>query len=1274
MNRAPFVAVLLSVLFALEFATFLRAADWPMWRYDAARSGASPTRLDDNLRLQWVRELPMPRPAWPKSQANLQFDAVVRPIVVGQRMFVGSTVNDSLTAYDTRSGELAWRFHTGGPVRFAPATAEGRIYVASDDGYLYCLESDTGRLQWKVRGGPSDRRILGNERLISTWPVRGGPVVAEGTVYFTAGIWPFMGIFVHAVDARTGELLWTNSETGSRWITHPHGAPSFGSVVPQGYLAVSGPNLIVPGGRSLPAVFDRATGALRHFDFGGKGAGGWQVTANDDVYVVGEATLSVESGAPLAKLAADVLTDNLLVGSTKAYWLPGGIRQVDGTDRKGNVETRTELAPTKSWSLPLGPLRVMMMAGGDLFAGGPNQVARFDLSSLNALSARDKGQELANQEDVVAGPTWTAKVEGQVAEALAADKRLFVVTHEGAIYCFGTESREPVRWPLPDETASVVTSVVPSPGTTLAPTPSSPTLPDQRLSKLAATVFAQPDATEGYAVALGVGTSSLIDELVADSGLHVIVLDVDNARVEAFRQSWDRAGKYGIRVAADVGTLETKPLPPYLANVIVAESLEAVEDELATVVEQIYGSLRPYGGFACLGLSDGQHAVLRRMVDENRLPRAELSREAGTTLLRRSGPLLGAGSWTHQYADAANSVVSQDALVKSPLGVLWFGGPSNDRVLPRHGHGPSPQVAGGRLVIEGADMLRCVDVYTGRLLWERDLPGLGRYYDTTAHFAGAGEVGSNYVTMPDAIYVVYGSLLLELEATTGQTRRLFSLRDGGRVVAATDDAVLAAGKATSAAPSWGFLCADGDRLLATTGPVRVADETTSENEPQRASLTDALSPSRYAPASRRLVVFDRRTGQRLWSRDAALSFRHNSVVLAGDRVYCIDAMSDAQLQVLRRRGIEPSGQPRLLALDAATGKEVWSTGENVFGTFLNYSAQYDVLLQAGSAYRDRARDEAKAGMAAYRGRDGALLWQDLKKPHGGPCLLWGDKIITNGGGGYQLELLTGKDTGWTYERMYGCNTAIGSRHLLTFRSGAAGFCDLTGDSGTGNLGGFRSSCTSNLVIADGVLNAPDYTRTCTCAYQNQCSLALVHVPDVESWTFSSRKELPDRYGVNLGAPGDRRSADGLLWYEFPSVGGRSPEVPLTIRPATPTIMRHHASRVAADKAAPAWITSSGIAGIQELRYSAPDGDPDRRCTVRLYFAELEGQAPGQRVFDVTIQGAPAIQKLDIAAEAGGHFRPLVKEFRDIPCGSTVVIQFTPHQGQACLSGIEVVPQ
>ncbi|HCA47657.1 MAG TPA: hypothetical protein DEP45_09975, partial [Armatimonadetes bacterium] len=59
--------------------------------------------------------------------------------------------------------------------------------------------------------------------MISTWPVRGAAVIADGTVYFSSGIWPFMGVFVYALNADTGELIWVNDGQGAQFIPQPHG-------------------------------------------------------------------------------------------------------------------------------------------------------------------------------------------------------------------------------------------------------------------------------------------------------------------------------------------------------------------------------------------------------------------------------------------------------------------------------------------------------------------------------------------------------------------------------------------------------------------------------------------------------------------------------------------------------------------------------------------------------------------------------------------------------------------------------------------------------------------------------------------------------------------------------------------------------------------------------------------------------------------------------------------------------------------------------------------
>ena len=78
---------------------------------------------------------------------------------------------------------------------------------------------------------------------------------------------------------------------------------------------------------------------------------------------------------------------------------------------------------------------------------------------------------------------------------------------------------------------------------------------------------------------------------------------------------------------------------------------------------------------------------------------------------------------------------------------------------------------------------------------------------------------------------------------------------------------------------------------------------------------------------------------------------------------------------------------------------------------------------------------------------------------------------------------------------------VASEHLLLFRSSTAACYDLEKNSGLHHLGGFRSACTTNLIVADGVLSAPRVfgPSHCDCNYSNQTSLGLVHMPELEKW-------------------------------------------------------------------------------------------------------------------------------------------------------------------------------
>jgi outer membrane protein assembly factor BamB len=211
--RVPLVAA--ALLLTVFRTPSVPAADWPMWRGDTGRTGSVAEALPGKLHLQWTRDFPPLKPAFcGVRQERLQFDRGYEPVVMGRTLFVSSSRNDSVSALDTETGAQQWRFYADGPVRLAPVATRGRVYFGSDDGFLYCLDAASGKLVWKARGAPSNRKILGNGRLISVWPVRGGPVVADDRVYFAAGVWPFEGVFVQALDARTGKTVWVNDRSG----------------------------------------------------------------------------------------------------------------------------------------------------------------------------------------------------------------------------------------------------------------------------------------------------------------------------------------------------------------------------------------------------------------------------------------------------------------------------------------------------------------------------------------------------------------------------------------------------------------------------------------------------------------------------------------------------------------------------------------------------------------------------------------------------------------------------------------------------------------------------------------------------------------------------------------------------------------------------------------------------------------------------------------------------------------------------------------------------
>ena len=1164
-------------LFVMSIGSVCADDDWPMWRHDAGHSAASNNELSDQLRLQWSRDFGQREQVWddPLNHDLMPYDRIFEPVVKDGRMFIGFNDADKVVALNLNNGDELWTFYTDGPVRFPPVAWKDRVLCVSDDGHLYCLNAADGSLVWKVRGGPSDRKLLGNQRVISAWPARGGAVVADDVVYFAASIWPFMGTFIYAIDPNDGRVIWVNDATSADYIKQPHSAPSFGGVAPQGTLAVTGNRLLVPGGRSVPAVFDRATGELKYFEFnaGGKGNGGSVVLAHRDEFYVHTRQRGVR-GHDLAtgKKTAFVVNEPVLTDELVYSAMLDGDTPVVQTFDVHDVDAKTQ--KNKVWEIAADGQGDLILAGNKLYAAGGNSITTIALAADKRQTPRVSG---------------SIAVQGEVQRLLSANGHLVAVTLEGGIQVFGTGTRSP---PDTRESAAIEFS--------------------NEHDDFARSLIQDIGSDSGYVLWYGAADPHRIAAVLKQSDLHIVVVNDRPETVDHLRRVFDSAGIYGKRLTAHAGTPKSFQAPSYIANAVIIN--EGVADRLTSDAEELaaaFTSVRPYGS-SLIVLQNGKPTdALAARIRQADLENAEVRVVEQRILVTRQGALTGAADWTHQYGDVANTVKSNDSRVKLPLGVLWFGGNSNTDVLPRHGHGPPEQVVHGRLYVQGTKSLSCRDVYTGHVVWRREFEDLGThgiYFDDTytdtpldtaynqVHIPGANGRGTNYVVTPDAIYLAIGSDCLVLDPITGETLHAISLPNVG-----------------GEKRQWAYIGVYENVLLAGNGFANYTERRKLDFEEADGKLKKNSkgfgSKSIDLSASDGLVAFDRHSGQQLWQIDAKHSFLHNGIVAGNGRVYCLDKLPKPVEERLERRGTATPETYRIVALDVQTGNELWERNDTTFGTWLSYSADHDLLLQAGASASDRLSSEAGAGMAVRHAADGSIKWKDEKRAYSGPCILHGDTIMTNANsyklsaGAFQLldgkpalttNPLTGAEQSWQMCRAYGCNNIIASENMLTFRSGAAGYYDLTTRSGTGNLGGFKSGCTSNLVVANGVLNAPDYTRTCSCAYQNQTSLGLIHMPEMEMWTVNheARQTTPDqrieRIGINFGAPGDRVDESGTLWVEYPHVGGEHADLNIEVDDSAEWY-RDNSLKFSGEGIP--WVAASGVTNATRIRVPLSVSEP-----------------------------------------------------------------------------------
>jgi len=966
-----------------------------MFQADAARSGYTPEPLLRTLYPSWSHRIATPQAAWPTSE-RLTFDRAAQPVIADGVLFFASSGDDQIVALDAATGKVRWSRFMDAPARFAPAVWKDRVFVAGDDGFLYCFNAADGRVLWKFRGGPRGDMILGNERMISRWPARGGPVIVGDIVYFGAGIWPTEGIYLYALDAATGKKLWCNDSSGSIEMNQPHGgARAKSGVAAQGHFVADGDTLLVPTGRAVPAAFDRTTGEFRYFHLQvNTKVGGSEATIVDSHFFNGGTMFALTNGASKVTLRRTALMDAPAVRvAAHPQWIVFCVsNQVNAVDRqqplsskkvvdKDGKESRATVLTKTSWStiLPSGDIRSLIIAGETVVCGGENHVFLLD-----AASGRIQ---------------LSLSVTGTVYGLAAAGGRLYASTDHGSIFCFGEKT---------GRDQADITYVAPNANPVFA--------------SAADEIVRTSGVTEGYALDWGCGEGWLALELAKRTNLRIYGVDADPAKVQAARRMLLAAGLYGRRVVIHQADPATVPYPDYFADLIVSKQ--------PVVTTRM---LRPSGGKLCFW----ENGALRQTV---------------------RGPLAGAGDWTHLYANSANTLCSGDTLIRDPLAMLWFRDVGQS--MPnRHGRGPAPLVADGRMYLEGMDTLRAINIYNGRVLWDFKIPGGLKPYDQD-HLTGVAATGSNLCLGEDELYLCFDNKCYVLNNRTGQQTAVWDAPEPG---------------------TWGYLAYRDRTIFGTLVNKQHLVKESWRKFLGKLDMTSMLSESLL------LFAMDSRTGKVKWTFTPEHSIRHNAIAIGAKRTYLIDrplAEEDTPLARATKALPQPGG--RLVCLDTQTGKRLWETREDILGTVLILSEQHDVLLMSYQPTRFKLGSELDDRMAAFRASDGRPLWNITDEYKSRPII--NDRTIYAEPG--KWDLLTGERQPFEFSRSYGCGILAASQRLLVFRSATIGYVDLEKNTGTENYGGIRPGCWVNAIPAGGLVLLGEAASGCTCSYLNQAAIAL----------------------------------------------------------------------------------------------------------------------------------------------------------------------------------------
>ncbi|MFQ6098013.1 MAG: PQQ-binding-like beta-propeller repeat protein, partial [Armatimonadota bacterium] len=965
---------------------------------------------------------------------------------------------------DAATGEVRWSFFTDGPVRLAPTIAGGKVYVGSDDGWVYCLSAADGGLVWKRALVPEARRIPGNGRMISAAPIRTGVLVDDGTAYCLGGIFPSQGVYACALNAEDGSVIW-------RAKTY--------KASPQGYLLASATRLYAPTGRTTPTVFDRRDGTLLGSLPGqggayavlsgemlvsgpGRGGGGLDVDdANTKehlavfgglrmvlhgrmAYLQSETELSALDCARYISLTREKKTlEERLRALQKKQGNEAETKGRGIDELKERLEGVSEaMRDCLKWKQACWHPYSLILVGDTLFAGGQDEVAAF--------SAAD-GHKL-----------WTAPVEGKAYGLSAADGSLFVSTDAGNIHCFSGRAVERER------VVAAPPVAVPYPQDDLSPV----------YAAAARHIVERTGASKGYCFVLGAEDGRLAYEIARLTDLQIVCVEEDGEKVAAARKALDRAGVYGVRVSVHHGSISDLTYGRYVANLVVSGRTLASGEPPASP-DEVYRLLRPYGGVAYIGQprragGRGRRLTasrLSRWMKQASRPVWRLDKAEGVWAIVRRGRPEEAGEWTSLYAGPGNTACSQDGL-EGPFEIQWFGKPGPRRIIDRHHRPMSSLFKDGRLFVPADDAIIAVDAYNGTPLWDLDVPNSRR--------VGVIKDSGQMVVTDDYLYIAVEDECWGVDVGDGKPSLILKAPQ----IPSTER------------HDWGYIAAAGDLLFGTGQKAGASFRKLSVD-----MINTLEGDFRPVIASDYIFCMDRHTGQVKWTHREGV-IMNNCIAIGDGRAYLVESRN-------QRMSGDEDGRVRIdefcaadtyiLALDAGTGEKIWEHAYRFpFQHIMYVSYAKGVILVAGT------RNEGKKveyDLFAFDAATCSKKWHTAYQPgygtggsHGEqwqhPVII-GDTVYSRP---FAFDLQTGQKRAYRFDRGgHGCGGLSASRWYLYGRGDNPRMYPVTAQhtSGIPLTYTTRPGCWINIIPAGGLILIPESSSGCTCGYPLQTSIALV---------------------------------------------------------------------------------------------------------------------------------------------------------------------------------------